>query len=269
MAVDVCTEISSPRISFSYDLKELDFVPIEENHNRRSDSLPTVDFDFCIGHGFHHQISSADELFANGKILPVQIKQPGPIRKNGVVSGNRNTKKKKRLVEFLSSSNEEEEDDDGIEKPTSSSKPFWQFRRSSSSADNENGRANGLLRLRSLQFLTRSNSTGSVPNPKPSGFSKAIQKQHSLREGSINYRSNSSLSSAFNQYYYPYNNINNNNNNNTTSNKPSLRKSTSRSYGGNGVRINPVLNIPPAYIAKGTVSLFGSFFGSKKSKKKR
>ncbi|KAL3636067.1 hypothetical protein CASFOL_020614 [Castilleja foliolosa] len=262
MAIDVCTEISSPRISFSYDLKELDIASIEENQSRRSDNLlsnPTVDFEFCInGHDFPNQISSADELFANGKILPVQIKQISnptkpthhhhksePVHQNVVVSENRNPIKKKKLVEFLSSSNEEEEE--GIEKPSLNSKQV-------------NGRANGLLRLRPLQFLNRSKSTGSVPNPNPPGFSKAIQKQHSLREGSVNYRSNSS---GFTQYYYPYNN------NNNTTYKPTMRKSSSRSYGGNGVRINPVLNIPPVYIAKGTLSLFGSFFGSKKSKNKR
>ncbi|KAL6543779.1 hypothetical protein OROGR_010276 [Orobanche gracilis] len=247
MAVDVCTEISSPRISFSYDLKELDFVPVE-NHDRRSDSPlsnPAIDFDFGIGHGFpHHEISSADELFANGRILPVGIKRitsnppkqthlPQQIpahhshpHKNDVVLVTEEKKKKKRLLEFLSNSLDADEED---EKP--SSKPFWKFKRSSS-ANCENGRANGFLRFRSLQFLTRSNSTGSVPNPSPYGVSKSYRKQQSLKEGSIDYR--------------------NNNNNITTSKKPSLRKSTSRSCGNNGVRFNPVLNIPPAYIAKGT-----------------
>lgn len=43
--------------------------------------------------------------------------------------------------------------------------------------------------------------------------------------------------------------------------KPPLKKN----YGnggayGNGVRISPVLNVPPPYIAKGTTNLFG--FGS-------
>ncbi|KAI3453043.1 hypothetical protein Pfo_009706 [Paulownia fortunei] len=273
MAVDVCSEFSSPvvspRISFSHDLKELDFVPVE-SHPARSDALllnPTIDFDFCIGQGFSQEISSADELFANGKILPVEIKKitpPQGIHQSDPISGhskpesthknvefaNENTQKK-RLIEFLSSSFDADEEE---EKP--STKPFWQFRRSSS-VNCDNGRGNGLLR--SLQFLTRSNSTGSVPNPKPSAYPKGMQKQHSLKEASIN-RPNSSVPS-FNQYC-PYNN--------PTSKKPSLRKSTSRSY-GNGVRISPVLNIPPTYIAKGTVSLFGigSFFCSKKSKKKR
>ncbi|KAH6805370.1 hypothetical protein C2S51_030201 [Perilla frutescens var. frutescens] len=245
MAVDVCSEISSPvvspRISFSHDLKELDFVPVESHNHLHLN--PTIDFDFCITHNL--QISSADELFANGKILPVQIKKTTttttPPKQSPNINNDKNFKKK-RLIEFLSTTadDDEEEEEEG-QKPTA--KPFWQFRRSSSVSC---GRPNGGL-LRSLQFLTRSNSTGSVPSPKPAGFAKVMQKQNSLKEAAIN-RQNSCQ-------YYHYN-------------KPCLGKS--RSY-GNGVRISPVLNFPPTYIARGTVSLFGigSFFCSKKSKKKR
>lgn len=48
-----------------------------------------------------------------------------------------------------------------------------------------------------------------------------------------------------------------------------------RNYGvggyGNGVRISPVLNVPPPFISKGTASLFGlgSLFGNGKDKKKK
>lgn len=247
MAVDVCSEISSPRISFSHDLKELDFVPVESPHSR-SDALllnPSIDFDICIDRSFSQEISSADELFANGRILPVEIKKINPPKETKTNEFGHENTKKKRLIEFLSTSFEEEE------KPTT--KTFWQFRRSSSVNIDGKSTPNGLIG-RSLQFLTRSNSTGSVPNPKPSGVSKVMQKQHSLKESSINRRNSSAQ-------YYPYNNSNN-------SKRPFLRKSNSTSY-GNG--INPVLNIAPTYIAKGTVSLFGigSFFCSKKSKKKR
>lgn len=259
MCSDISSPIASPRISFSHDLKELDFVPVE-SHNSRSDALllnSSTDFDFCIDRSFPQEISSADELFANGRILPVEIKKINPPkqapRKNNELR-DENTKKK-RLIEFLSTSFEADEEE---EKPMA--KTFWQFRRSSSVNSDGKSMANGLIG-RSIQFLTRSNSTGSVPNPKPSGVSKVMRKQQSLKESSINRRNSSA--SAFN-HYYPYNNSNN-------SKKPFLRTSSSRSY-GNGVRIiNPVLNIPPTYIAKGTVSLFGigSFFCSKKSKKKR
>ncbi|PIN06949.1 hypothetical protein CDL12_20492 [Handroanthus impetiginosus] len=251
MAVDVCSEISSPRISFSHDLKELDFVPVEQS--RQSDLFllnPTIDFDFCIK---TEEISPADELFANGKILPVQIKNIAPPKVIYPISAHSNPEntlkkiefqndntKKKRLIEFLSFDTDEEED----QKPIT--KPFWQFRRSSS-VNCDNGRANGLLR--SLNFLTRSNSTGSVPIPKQSGFPKVMQKQRSLKEEAINCGNSSGPS--FNPY----------------TKKPSLKNSTSSKSYGNGVRINPVLHIPPTY----TVSFFGigSLFCSKKSKKKR
>ncbi|GER32786.1 adenine nucleotide alpha hydrolases-likesuperfamily protein [Striga asiatica] len=278
MAVDVCTEITSPRISFSYDLKDMDFVPVE-NHGRRPDSFllnPAVDFDLCRGL-LPHEISSADELFANGKILPVQIKRPnitppGPIPaqtkpnpntapengQNDAASNNENTEKK-RLVEFLSNGDEDGE----IEKPPPSAaaaeRPFWQFRRSSS-ADSESGRVGGLLRIRSLHFLTRSNSTGSVPNPNPPGLSRAIGKQQSQKEGSEDRRSSSPAATAspnLCHYYYPYNYDNNkcniNGDGNTTQyRRGSLRKSGSRSGvdSKNAVRFNPVLNIAPAYIGK-------------------
>ncbi|KAL0408880.1 UNVERIFIED_CONTAM: hypothetical protein Sradi_1822400 [Sesamum radiatum] len=151
-----------------------------------------------------------------------------PLPKPGNPPNSQTTQKKKRLIEFLSTNFDDADEEQ--EKP--SAKPFWQFRRSSS-VNCDNGRGNGLLRT--LQFLSRSNSTGSVPNPKPSGFPKAMQKQHSLKEASTN-RSNPTVPSFY--QYCPYNSA-----------KPSLRKSGSRSY-GNGVRISPVLNIPPTYIAK-------------------
>ncbi|XP_057810663.1 uncharacterized protein LOC131025078 [Salvia miltiorrhiza] len=243
MAVDVCSEISSPvvspRISFSHDLNELDFVPIESHNHLHLN--PTIDFDF-YNIGQNLQISSADELFANGKILPVQIKTTSPPKQiDRNLNKTDNNSKKKRLIEFLSAT---VDDDDEEEEGKPIARSFWQFRRSSS----VNCDRGGLLR--SLQFLSRSNSTGSVPNPKPSGLAKVMRKQNSLREAPINRRN--SAAAGLNQYYHY--------------NKPSLGKSSSRSY-GNGVRISPVLNIAPNY----TVSLFGigSLFCSKKSKKKR
>ncbi|CAA3026122.1 Hypothetical predicted protein [Olea europaea subsp. europaea] len=255
MAVDVF----SPRISFSYDLREADFVPVE-SHNPQSD-LDFIDFDFSIGDNFSLELSSADELFANGKILPVEVKkieptkeiyqsepiEPNPSTQTRKIAQNENADtvtKKKTLIEFLSNACDAEE------KPPT--KPFWQFRRSYSLNSD-----NGLLR--SLKFLSRSNSTGSTPNPKPSALPKVIHKQNSLKEPSTRSKNPSANSSLFSQNY-----------SNIAPKRPSLNKSSSRSF-GNGVHINPVLNIPPAYIAKGTVTLFGlgSLFCNGKSKKKK
>ena len=83
MAVELCPKnsspglITSPRISFSHDLSQSDIVPIEQRV-LRSNSSSGIDFNFCIRDGYDQQSSSADELFSDGKILPVQIRQNLP-----------------------------------------------------------------------------------------------------------------------------------------------------------------------------------------------
>ncbi|XP_073132834.1 uncharacterized protein [Henckelia pumila] len=258
MAVDIYSEVwspfSTPRTSLSHD-------PIIEEEDEEN----IVDFNFCIIQNLSQPISSADELFANGKILPlkskikIQTNQSHDPNPNPLIQPHSKPRKittpathktvgveKKRLIEFLSTSFDAD-DDDREDSKRRFTKPFWNFRRSSSSGRNNVSNGGGLLR--SIHFLTRSNSTGSAPNPKH----KVMQKQHSMKESSNPIQ------------YYPYYKYN-------TAERPYLKKSTSsRSY-GNGVRISPVLNIPPTYnIAKGTVSFFGigSFFCTKKSNKNK
>ncbi|KAK9277426.1 hypothetical protein L1049_006969 [Liquidambar formosana] len=267
MAIDVCSEIStmamSPRISFSHDLSQTDAMPTEQ-YNRRCDASlldPNSDFNFCISGSFTQEPSSADELFSNGKILPMQIKKkpittktihppfqaihlpPQPMTTSTAENAN-----KKRLKEFLAASCEEEEN------PSPPSKSFWQFRRSSS-LNCDNARSRSLIRP--LNFLSRSNSTGSAPNPKQTMLPKDTQKLHSQKQPStVPAKSSASCTST----YYPYN----------PSQKPPLLKKNCRSY-GNGVRISPVLNLPPHYISKGSASLFGlgSIFCNGKDKRKK
>ena len=180
MAVDVCSSeitISSStginlRISFSHDLKNAgDSVsanPDEENDHQRSDLChldSNSDFVFCISNVFSQQLSSADELFSNGKIVPMEIKKSSnPTNKthHRVVSSPHYSQppstrctEKKRLKEFLSAESDSE-NEEVEERP--SSKYFWQFKRSSS-LNCEASRGKSLIR--SLQFLSRSNSTGS------------------------------------------------------------------------------------------------------------
>ncbi|VVA17995.1 PREDICTED: At1g67050 [Prunus dulcis] len=252
MAIEVCSEISSPgfspRISFSHDLDKT--CPVAKEGQRLDSSLldSSSDFDFCIVNNLKLELSSADELFSNGKILPVQIKRnpiaiatkethqpdeavnPPPAQHR---STTRNTTEKKRLKEFLDTNVDADEDED--EKPPT--KPFWQFRRSSSlNCDTARGKS----LIRSLQFLSRSNSTGSAPNAKQTVAPKEThQKQHLQKQPSISSRRSSA--SSYSSTYYAYNN--------SCPQKPSLRKSGSY---GNGVRISPVLNLPPPYISKVT-----------------
>ncbi|XP_050374442.1 uncharacterized protein LOC126791977 [Argentina anserina] len=279
MAIEVCSEISSPgfspRISFSHDLDKANSpVPKEEQQQllQRLDSSlvdSSSDFDFCIVNNIKLELSSADELFSNGKILPVQIK-PTPTTttpKETLLhpphqSATKNTEKK-RLKEFLEDSNAEDESNDNEEKPPIA-KPSWQFRRSSS-LNFDSTTARGMNIIRSLHFLSRSNSTGSAPNPKQT-FTPNQKQQHLQKNQSTNSRrrssSASSSSCSSSTTYYPYNTS-------PRSLKPSLRKSGS--YGSNGIRISPVLNLPPPYISKVTVSFFGfgSLFCNGKLKKKK
>ncbi|CAK8574057.1 unnamed protein product [Lathyrus sativus] len=258
MAIELHTEISispgiSPRISFSHDLKSsTGSIPVEPPHIhsdlRLLDSTAS-DFVFTVTNSFSHKFSSADELFSDGKIIPLEIKnvisneKTLPLKKNPSPDKFfESLPKTKRLKEFLSDETDNEE-----EKPTStsaSSKHFWQFKRSSS-LNIDTSRRSSLIR--SLQFLSRSNSTGSAPNPKQT------QKQNLQKQSSVSSSRRSSSSSSTSSTYYFYN-------------SSSLKKCSS-----NGVRISPVLNLPQSYIPKATASFFGfgSLFCKGKSKRKK
>ncbi|KAJ6776200.1 COPPER-BINDING PERIPLASMIC PROTEIN [Salix koriyanagi] len=233
MAIDVCSEISSagisPRISFSHDLNQpTDAVSIEDHHHHRrlDSSLLDPDFDFCIGNSNNHQPTS----------LTSQPRHQTTTE----------TTEKKRLKEFLSAS------PDADEKPAS--KSFWLFKRSNS-LNCDSTRSKGLIR--SLHFLSRSNSTGSAPNPpKQTMSSKETQEPKLHKQASVPSRKPSVPSSA---PLYPYN---------TQQKPPLLRKCGSY---GNGVRMSPVLNITPPYISRGAVNTFGlgSLFCNGKVKRKK
>ncbi|KAF5745253.1 hypothetical protein HS088_TW07G00836 [Tripterygium wilfordii] len=254
MAIDVCSEISSagisPRISFSHDLNQTSDAASAE---RRLDlSLLDSDFDFCIGGtNFVQELSSADELFSNGKILPIEIKKSKEITPNQpdhstplIPTIETTTAEKKRLKEFLSANPDEDE------RPQS--KSFWQFNRSTSlKCDSTRNKS----LIRSLSFLSRSNSTGSVPNPKQTTVSKDSQRPQFQRQKSAPSRRQSSSSVSSSGTFYSYNS-----------------KKNTGSYNGNGIKISPVLNLPPPDTCIGTMtSLFGlgSLFCSGKVKKKK
>ncbi|KAK8521377.1 hypothetical protein V6N13_077486 [Hibiscus sabdariffa] len=201
----MCSE-TSPRISFSHDLIQ---PTTEPNVSRRDTMLlePCPDFEFsiCSSSSFEQQYSSADELFANGMILPNVVKKR---EVPPVVS----------LPPRPKSATVEDSRKDMEEK--AQSKSFWGFKRSSSlNCDKKKSL------ICSIPLLSRSNSTGSVANPKRSWTKDSNKHGNSMA------------------YQFPQ--------------KPPLKKSNGNYAYGNGVRISPVLNIPPPYISKGMVNLFG------------
>ncbi|XP_065859299.1 uncharacterized protein [Euphorbia lathyris] len=120
------------------------------------------DFEFSICSSLDHQSSSADELFADGIILPAAANQTHP----------RNVS----LPPIPYNSNKREEDESILNPELEEkiqSKSFWWFKRSSSlNCDIKKSL------ICSLPLLCRSNSTGSTPNPKQKASScKEFNKQ--------------------------------------------------------------------------------------------
>lgn len=242
----------SPRISFSHDLSPSDGAPMDRHRRLDSTLLDSApDFDFCIGVRNEHQsVSSADELFSNGKILPLQFKNPvsartnlsGGIRKQkplpaispkSLQSNQQQDQKKERLKEILAVS-------DADEKPAVS-RSFWRFTRSSSL---NFGSSHKVSLICSLPILSRSNSTGSANSNQRRPPLKDNYNYKSLHKHQSNPSAKPpSLASS------------------SSLHKPPLKKNNSGGkthFGsrGNGIQINPVLNVPPC-ISKGSMNLFG------------
>ncbi|KAG6384277.1 hypothetical protein SASPL_155922 [Salvia splendens] len=229
MAVEVFPDSPSaeisPRISFSHDLRN-DAIPIE--HYVPSSSSSTIDFDFCVfRESFDHESSSADELFSDGKILPIEIKRrsspsilrsaapplPPPPRMNPTISGSEKQNP----------------------RPATTTTSFWRFKRSAS-LNCGSGYARTLC---PLPLLSRSNSTGSTASVKRSNqkqnFQKCALPNRALKEfSSSNYR------------------------------KPPAKKVGYCSYNG-AVKVNPVLNVPSANLfGLGSIFSGGRDKGKKK-----
>uniref|UniRef100_A0A5B7BXC2 Uncharacterized protein n=1 Tax=Davidia involucrata TaxID=16924 RepID=A0A5B7BXC2_DAVIN len=229
MAIELCSENSgmgtSPRISFSYDLSQTDVVPVEQHHFRSNSSSSTIDFDFCVLERFEVESSSADELFFDGKILPIQIKKkfapqkqthrlqlPPPPPPPPPSPYERPEKSSKEMKMTSSESDHEKQN----------SKSFWRFKRSTS-LNCGSGYARTLC---PLPLLSRSNSTGSTKD-------NCNQKQHLQKNPQIKPSKSSSSSSGV---YH----------------KRPLKKG----YGsyGNGVRTNPMLNVAtPNFFGLGSI----------------
>ncbi|CAH9085187.1 unnamed protein product [Cuscuta europaea] len=274
MAVDLCSDdyglgAMSPRISFSHDISQADIVPVEQYVVRSGTSSSSIDFDFCVFRECFDQqqqdslTTSADELFFNGQILPIEIKrriappQPPPIvpppAQQPPLQGR---KKEHRSAAGQTKPPESLAAEHSSDRQKQSSSSFWSFKRSSSlncggSGGGGGGYARTLCPLPPL--LSRSHSTGSAPS------SSHIPKLRTL------FFNKSSSAKQPPQPHHP-----------TASNnqKPPLKKSlqaagagssSSNCYPGNtgaGVRISPVLNVSPANLFVGIGSIF-SFHGSR------
>ncbi|KAK8470489.1 hypothetical protein PHAVU_004G156066 [Phaseolus vulgaris] len=241
--VVMCSETSPPRLSFSHDLSELQVSPMKQDISCRDTLLhdSNSDFEFSTSTtSLNFESSSADELFSNGVILPIQMQDKTTARKLTHHVEHPHTKlpprpcvdkvKKETIRELIDVAPDHEK------KPLS--KSFWGFNRSKSL--NRDTKKNMVC---SIPLLSRSNSTGSVPNPK-----KVSSNKHKSSSSSYSY-------SALNMY-------------------PMQKSASGKGYGGyypNGLRINPVLNVPTPCVSKGSANLFslGSFLRVGKVKKSK
>ncbi|KAI4320326.1 hypothetical protein MLD38_033822 [Melastoma candidum] len=130
----------TPRISFSHEL----ILSSRDKHPTVSPvQKPTADFDFGTSSG-EHESSSADELFSDGKLIPLGdvIRKPSPATSRKPVHAAPSSS-----CEEATATNDETDEKQG-------SKSFWKVVRSRSLGGS--GRS-----LCPLPLLSRSNSTGS------------------------------------------------------------------------------------------------------------
>ncbi|XVF71621.1 hypothetical protein PTKIN_Ptkin12aG0053600 [Pterospermum kingtungense] len=242
MAIELCSAGTIPSgVSFSRGLcsSMQQHSPLLPSTSLPSDSSFDFEFDVRINNideECYH--SSADELFSDGKILPLQVRkleisppQPPP-RKPKPQAANATPKNTKVTTQ--------EADDQNRSSRTS----FWQFKRSSSL----NFVSGYKRRLFPSTLLSRSSSTGSAPKVKPGG-PNVKEGHHDIGFHRQNYQKEKS---------YPWLQSSTNNR------RPPLKKSSAY-YGshGNGVTINPILHVPLV-----DVFCFSSVFLTGKDKKK-
>lgn len=186
--------VTSPRISFSRDLVQAE----GQNDSRRDTMLLESNPEFEFITSSCSESCSADELFYNGVILPVDriSKHVQKCRPPPTLPPLPPVPKTEQLMVVGY------EEKQTHHHQQQQSKSFWGFKRSSSL----NSDVKKSL-ICNLPILPRSNSTGSVSN-------KQRLKDKKNNKGYMG------------------------------------------SY-GNGVKISPVLNVPPPYISKGTATLFG------------
>ncbi|CAI0400846.1 unnamed protein product [Linum tenue] len=228
----MCSE-TAPRFSFSRDPADDSESPTAEQQQWRRDANlldPDQPFEFSVSSnsGDQYSSSSADELFADGIILPFHRRHPTSSATTfNCSAAHRRAQsfdhpKLPPLAPLPPPSKKPAAPAPQNQlQPSSSSKSFWGFKRSSSL----NCDLKKTLICSLPPLLARSNSTGSVP-PIPK---KSIQKPIISHK-----QPSSSNSSSGYVYSFPQ--------------KPPLKRNPGTA------RISPVLNVP---ISKGTANLFG------------
>lgn len=256
MAVELCTDNSSrgisPRISFSHDLNQSDIVPIEPHIPLKS-SLIDFDFDFCVSRRSYDQESSmADELFADGIILPIQIKRKNLPRKSKSSSSSSSSSLSSSSSSLLpplpkpsvAPYNVETETSKETEEKQSNNKSFWKFGRSKSLNCGSICRRG----FCSLPLLSRSKSTGSTASAKRSLISKDEPHHHHHHNNNGGLKVQTSQRNLYSSY----------------SQKPPLKKNYGSSFNSGVVQVSPVLNVTTCKILG-----FGSIFSNGKDKGKK
>lgn len=251
----------SARYSFSRDIN-LQCLPPPQSDLSELETTSTTDFEFGTSGSLDQESSSADELFSQGILLPREIREKGTVL----------TRKQQSITEILEEISEEATKSSSLleseEKSESkASSIFWSLKRSTSlnlNLDHADSNKKGFLC--SLQGLSRSNSTGSVPNHTKKNKDKAMLLQSAGKHppmpkssstsssSSASSSSSSSTNSSYNNYYQ----------------KPQHPKGyyAGPPYSpGRGSRTNSVLNVPPPYISNTNLFGLGSLFRNGKDKK--
>ncbi|CAH8352555.1 unnamed protein product [Eruca vesicaria subsp. sativa] len=198
----ICAESYHQRISFASDLGQSDTSPPMEQQQQQSGRLvrrdttlldsSSPDFEFHISRNF--DASPADEIFADGMILPIlpfQVTTASAMPKRlykyelpPIVSAPSSSSSSSSslsppplLLPQQHSSEKETPGSIANSEAEKSSKSFWSFKRSSSL---NSDRKKSLIC--SFPLLTRSNSTGSVMNSKREML-RDINKHSSHRHG--------------------------------------------------------------------------------------
>ncbi|KAL8111068.1 uncharacterized protein LOC141672304 [Apium graveolens] len=285
MCSEMLPSVTSPRISFSDDLnkdEDDEHVEVEMEEDQEDTSSMDVsdifdndhgqhfDFSFSDSFTFEPSSSSADELFSDGLIRPLQLEEKfvttpkltplhPTLSQHSSTNDDPSLSKETNVSAIISTTNTtttaatattnvvESSEQKNQNQNQPNSKSFWKIHRSSSvHVDEDSYKKSSFW---SLPLMLRSNSTGSAPSPRQ--VSKENKKQNMQKQLKC------STASASSFYMYQL------------SQKPPLKRNHGGSYGNNGVHTNPVLNVPPPYIGKGTGNLFGitSLFKEKKDKK--